>query len=124
MKTVILRVSCMCIFFFFFLRCCIYLYWICISDQTIIAHHSTVEAKTQTSTAQNGYICKDSSNASPSKSNCSLHDATGHQSFTKTPSTASFPNTMLYCRDKNRKYKQVRQFIMHYKAAVNDKHLT
>ncbi|XP_058650305.1 SUN domain-containing protein 1 isoform X1 [Onychostoma macrolepis] len=77
-----------------------------IKEQTIIAHHSTVEAKTQTSTAQNGFICKDSSNASPSKNNSSLHDATGHQaSFTETPSTASFPNTTLYCRDKNRKYK-------------------
>ncbi|XP_043109042.1 SUN domain-containing protein 1 isoform X6 [Puntigrus tetrazona] len=77
-----------------------------IKDQTIIAHHSTVEAKTQTSTAQNGYIYKDCPNTSPSKNNSSLHDATGHQaSFTETPSTASFPNTTLYCRDKNRKYK-------------------
>uniref|UniRef100_A0A673J289 SUN domain-containing protein 1-like n=1 Tax=Sinocyclocheilus rhinocerous TaxID=307959 RepID=A0A673J289_9TELE len=77
-----------------------------IKDQTIIAHHSTVEAKTQTSTAQNGYICKDCSITSPSKNNSSLHNATGHQaSFTETPSTASFPNTTLYCRDKNRRYK-------------------
>ncbi|XP_016415061.1 SUN domain-containing protein 1-like isoform X2 [Sinocyclocheilus rhinocerous] len=73
-----------------------------VKDQTIIAHHSTVEAKTQTSTAQNGYICKDCPNASPSKNNSSLHDATGHQA---PPSTASYPNTTLYCRDKNRKYK-------------------
>uniref|UniRef100_A0A8C2EGX7 Zgc:152977 n=1 Tax=Cyprinus carpio TaxID=7962 RepID=A0A8C2EGX7_CYPCA len=77
-----------------------------IKDQTIIAHHSTVEAKTQTSTAQNGYICKDCSITSPSKNNSSLHNATGHQvSFTQTPSTTSFPNTTLYCRDKNRRYK-------------------
>ncbi|XP_042623209.1 SUN domain-containing protein 1-like isoform X4 [Cyprinus carpio] len=75
-------------------------------DQTIIAHYSTVEAKTQTSTAQNGYICKDCSITSPSKNNSSLHNATGHQvSFTQTPSTTSFPNTTLYCRDKNRRYK-------------------
>uniref|UniRef100_A0A672NG37 SUN domain-containing protein 1-like n=1 Tax=Sinocyclocheilus grahami TaxID=75366 RepID=A0A672NG37_SINGR len=73
-----------------------------VKDQTIIAHHSTVEAKTQTSTAQNGYICKDCPNASPSKNNSSLHDATGHQA---PPSTASYPNTTLYCRDKNRKHK-------------------
>uniref|UniRef100_A0A671P5Q5 SUN domain-containing protein 1-like n=1 Tax=Sinocyclocheilus anshuiensis TaxID=1608454 RepID=A0A671P5Q5_9TELE len=73
-----------------------------VKDQTITAHHSTVEAKTQTSTAQNGYICKDCPNASPSKNNSSLHDATGHQA---PPSTASYPNTTLYCRDKNRKYK-------------------
>uniref|UniRef100_A0A8C1C4F8 Sad1 and UNC84 domain containing 1a n=1 Tax=Cyprinus carpio carpio TaxID=630221 RepID=A0A8C1C4F8_CYPCA len=77
-----------------------------IKDQTIIAHYSTVEAKTQTSTAQNGYICKDCSITSPSKNNSSLHNATGHQvSFTQTPSTTSFPNTTLYCRDKNRRYK-------------------
>uniref|UniRef100_A0A8C2K445 Zgc:152977 n=1 Tax=Cyprinus carpio TaxID=7962 RepID=A0A8C2K445_CYPCA len=73
-----------------------------VKDQTIIAHHSTVEAKTQTSTAQNGYICKDRPNDSPSKNYSSLHDATGHQA---PPSTASYPNTTLYCRDKNRKYK-------------------
>ncbi|XP_026132913.1 SUN domain-containing protein 1-like isoform X3 [Carassius auratus] len=73
-----------------------------VKDQTIIAHYSTVEAKTQTSTAQNGYISKDFPSASPSKNNSSLHDATGHQG---PPSTASFPNTTLYCRDKNRKYK-------------------
>ncbi|XP_059387864.1 SUN domain-containing protein 1 isoform X1 [Carassius carassius] len=73
-----------------------------VKDQTIIAHYSTVEAKTQTSTAQNGYISKDCPSASPSKNNSSLHDATGHQA---PPSTASFPNTTLYCRDKNRKYK-------------------
>uniref|UniRef100_A0A671SN49 SUN domain-containing protein 1-like n=1 Tax=Sinocyclocheilus anshuiensis TaxID=1608454 RepID=A0A671SN49_9TELE len=77
-----------------------------VKDQIIIAHHSTVEAKTQTSTAQNGYSCKDCSITSPSKDNSSLHNATGHQaSFTETPSTASFPNTTLYCRDKNRRYK-------------------
>ncbi|KAK2876797.1 hypothetical protein Q8A67_020893 [Cirrhinus molitorella] len=75
-------------------------------DQTIIGHHSTVEAKTQTSTAQNGFNCKDCSINSPSKNNTSLHNATGHQaSFTETTNTASFPNTTLYCRDKNRKYK-------------------
>ncbi|XP_073684348.1 SUN domain-containing protein 1 isoform X2 [Garra rufa] len=75
-------------------------------DQTIIAHHSTVEAKTQTSTAQNGFPCKDCSFDSPSKNNSSLHNATGHQaSFTERTNTASFPNTTLYCRDKNRKYK-------------------
>ncbi len=104
MKTAILRVS---VFFLILLGLdedcnikCFFIYfilfWGCIilsdfySDQTIIAHHSTVEAKTQTSTAQNGYICKDSSNASPSN---------------ETPSTASYLNTTLYCRDKNRKYK-------------------
>ncbi|KAL1264015.1 hypothetical protein QQF64_004370 [Cirrhinus molitorella] len=75
-------------------------------DQTIIGYHSTVEAKTQTSTAQNGFNCKDCSINSPSKNNTSLHNATGHQaSFTETTNTASFPNTTLYCRDKNRKYK-------------------
>ncbi|XP_042591032.1 SUN domain-containing protein 1 isoform X2 [Cyprinus carpio] len=73
-----------------------------VKDQTIIAHHSTVEAKTQTSTAQNGYICKDRPNDSTSKNYSSLHDTTGHQA---PPSTASYPNTTLYCRDKNRKYK-------------------
>ncbi|XP_050980911.1 SUN domain-containing protein 1 isoform X3 [Labeo rohita] len=77
-----------------------------IKEQTIIAHHSTVEAKTQTSTAQNGFICKDCSISSPSKNNSSLHNATGHQeSFIETTNTASFPNTTLYCRDKNRQNK-------------------
>ncbi|KAK7123001.1 hypothetical protein R3I94_019952 [Phoxinus phoxinus] len=77
-----------------------------IKDQTIIAHHSTVEAKTQTSTAQNGYMCKDCPITSPSKNNSFLHNATGHQvSLTETPSTASFPNTTLYCRDNNRRNK-------------------
>ncbi|CAM4707490.1 unnamed protein product [Leuciscus chuanchicus] len=77
-----------------------------IEDQTIIAHHSTVEAKTQTSTAQNGYICKDCPITSPSKNNSFLHDAPGHQaSFTETSSTTSFPNTTLYCRDNIRRHK-------------------
>ncbi|XP_067225554.1 SUN domain-containing protein 1 isoform X5 [Chanodichthys erythropterus] len=77
-----------------------------IKEQTIIAHHSTVEAKTQTSSAQNGYVCKDCTITSPSKNNSSLHNATGHQvSFTEAPSTSSFPNTTLYCRDKNRRHK-------------------
>ncbi|XP_077062227.1 SUN domain-containing protein 1 isoform X3 [Siphateles boraxobius] len=77
-----------------------------IKDQTIIAHHSTVEAKTQTSTAQNGYICKDCPITSPSKNNSFLHNAPAHQaSLTETPSTASFPNTTLYCRDNNRRHK-------------------
>ncbi|XP_052466842.1 SUN domain-containing protein 1 isoform X4 [Carassius gibelio] len=76
-----------------------------IKDQTIIAHHSTVEAKTQNSTAQKGYICKDCSITSPSKNSSSLHNATGHQvSVTETP-RSNFPNTALYCRDKNRRYK-------------------
>ncbi|XP_059386529.1 SUN domain-containing protein 1-like isoform X2 [Carassius carassius] len=77
-----------------------------IKEQTIIAHHSTVEARTQNSTAQKGYICKDCSITSPSKNSSSLHNATGHQvSSTETPRSNSFPNTALYCRDKNRRYK-------------------
>ncbi|XP_067286057.1 SUN domain-containing protein 1 isoform X2 [Pseudorasbora parva] len=77
-----------------------------VKDQTIIEHHSTVEAKTQTSTVQNGYICRDCPLTSPFKNNSSHHNATGHQaSFTEIPSTASFPNTTLYCRDKIRRNK-------------------
>lgn len=77
-----------------------------IKDQSIIEQHSTVEVKTQTSTAQNGYICKDCPITSPFKNNSSHHNATGHPaSFTEIPNTSSFPNTTLYCRDKNRRRK-------------------
>jgi len=79
-----------------------------ISDQTIIAHHSTVEAKTQTSTAQNGYLCKDCPITSPSKNDSFLpnNPNPGHQaSLTEKPSTDSFPKTTLYCRDNNRRHK-------------------
>ncbi|XP_051771703.1 SUN domain-containing protein 1 [Ctenopharyngodon idella] len=95
-----------------------------IKDQTIIAHHSTVEAKTQTSTAQNGYVCKDCTITSPSKNNSSLHNATGHQvSFTEAASTASFPNTTLYCRDKNRRHKpgllgMLSEMCLHYSRRI------
>ncbi|KAG1936041.1 SUN domain-containing protein 1 isoform a [Pimephales promelas] len=79
-----------------------------IKDQTIIAHHSTVEAKTQTSTAQNGYLCKDCPITSPSKNDSFLpnNPNPGHQaSLTEKPSTDSFPKTTLYCRDNNRRHK-------------------
>lgn len=77
-----------------------------IHDQPIISQLITIEAKTQTSTTQNGGICKDRTILSPTKNNSSLNNAAVHQaSFTEAPSTDSFPNTTLYCRDKNRKHK-------------------
>ncbi|XP_073671961.1 SUN domain-containing protein 1 isoform X4 [Paramisgurnus dabryanus] len=76
-------------------------------------HHSAVEAKLQTSNAQNEHNCKDCSFSSDRRENHGSpltssvrHTDAGHQaSFALLPSSASFPtasNTTVYCRDNRR----------------------
>ncbi|XP_057215298.1 SUN domain-containing protein 1 isoform X6 [Triplophysa rosa] len=62
-------------------------------DETLRAQHSTVEAKTQTSRAQNGLAHTDG--RSPSS-------AGHHGCFSQSASTRLCPNTTVYCRESRR----------------------